>query len=69
MLRDSVPPASIVVSANTIAERAYAIYLDRGCQDGFDWEDWFQAEREIRTSVAVRSAVARPTSKKPQKRV
>jgi Protein of unknown function (DUF2934) len=68
-LRDSLPPAFIVVSANMIAERAYAIYFDRGCQDGFDREDWFQAERELTASVAVPTAVTRPTSKKPRRRV
>jgi hypothetical protein len=35
-----------------IARRAYELYVDRGRRDGQDWEDWFQAEREIRSVKA-----------------
>ena len=31
-----------------IAMRAYELYEQRGCQDGYTLEDWLQAEREIR---------------------
>jgi Protein of unknown function (DUF2934) len=27
--------------------RAYELYEGRGCADGFDLQDWLQAEREI----------------------
>ena len=30
--------------------RAYEIYIQRGRQDGLDLEDWFQAEKELKTS-------------------
>jgi Protein of unknown function (DUF2934) len=30
-----------------IARRAYQLYEGRGCLDGFDLQDWLQAEREI----------------------
>jgi len=30
-----------------IAQRAYELYLARGCVDGHDHEDWVQAEREL----------------------
>jgi Protein of unknown function (DUF2934) len=30
-----------------IAARAFNLYEARGCQDGFDVQDWLQAEREI----------------------
>ena len=30
-----------------IRQRAYAIYLERGAQDGSDLDDWLQAEEEI----------------------
>ena len=62
MLRDVVPRAFI--SAQQIADRAYAIYLDRGCHDGFDRDDWFQAERELKSPPAISSTVSRRTSKK-----
>ncbi len=32
-----------------IAERAYEIFLSRGGEHGRDQEDWFQAERELRS--------------------
>ena len=31
-----------------IQERAYEIYLKRGCKDGFALEDWLVAEEELR---------------------
>jgi hypothetical protein len=30
-----------------IASRAYYIYLERGCKDGHDRDDWLQAEYEL----------------------
>ncbi|SPP66339.1 DUF2934 domain-containing protein [Nitrospira lenta] len=32
-----------------IAKRAYELYLERGCREGCDVEDWVDAEREILT--------------------
>jgi len=29
------------------AQRAYQVYEERGCHDGFDLQDWLQAEREV----------------------
>ena len=29
------------------ARRAYQLYEARGCLDGFDLQDWLQAQREI----------------------
>ena len=30
-----------------IARRAYELFEKRGCQSGWDWEDWFRAELEL----------------------
>lgn len=30
-----------------IAKRAYELYEQRGCQHGYDMEDWLQAAREV----------------------
>lgn len=30
-----------------ISQRAYEIYLARGCEDGHDLSDWIEAEREL----------------------
>jgi len=32
---------------DAIAQRAYALYLARGREDGHDVEDWLRAEREL----------------------
>ena len=31
-----------------IAERAYALYLERGAEHGHALDDWLQAEQEVR---------------------
>jgi hypothetical protein len=41
-----------------IARRAYQRYEDRGGEYGHDWEDWFQAEHELR-QLALRQVVDR----------
>ena len=33
------------------AQRAYQLYEARGCLDGFDVQDWLQAQREILAQV------------------
>jgi hypothetical protein len=32
---------------DAVARRAYELYEHRGGEHGHDWDDWFQAEREI----------------------
>jgi hypothetical protein len=39
-----------------IALRAYALYCERGCQDGHAVEDWLQAERELQTRARFSAA-------------
>jgi hypothetical protein len=34
-----------------IAKRAFERYQGRGCQDGFDLDDWLEAEREVLSQV------------------
>ena len=50
--QSSIPTGeTILTDANLlhqcIALRAYEIYEARGCADGFDEQDWLQAESEI----------------------
>ena len=40
-------------SHEAIAARAYALFLARGAQHGSDWEDWIQAEGELRGAAGV----------------
>ena len=35
------------------ARRAYELFEDRGGEHGHDWEDWLQAERELREQGVV----------------
>lgn len=34
-------------TTDQIAERAYHLFLERGCQHGRDMEDWLEAERQL----------------------
>ena len=43
----SVPPLIIEPSSADIARRAFELYCARGHQDGYDVQDWLQAEREL----------------------
>ena len=52
--------------AMEIQKRAYELFLDRGCQEGFDLEDWLQAEKEVSGSStpAVKTKKATIAKKK-----
>lgn len=39
-----------------IEQRAYAIYEQRGCEDGHADEDWFAAERELSEQPAAEAS-------------
>lgn len=39
-----------------IAKRAFALYCERGCQDGREVEDWLQAERELQGTASSTAA-------------
>ena len=51
--RKAVIDGAANVTERDIARRAYDLYLGRGCEDGHDVEDWFQAEQELRRSSAA----------------
>lgn len=57
-------PAFVIVSAKDIAERAYAIYVDRGCADGLDREDWLRAERELTNPPMAEPVFARRATRR-----
>lgn len=43
-----MPAAETLVLAHAeIAQLAYSYWLERGCQHGFDRQDWVRAEREL----------------------
>lgn len=41
--------ASATISDEEIRERAYRRYLERGGGHGMDFDDWLEAERELKT--------------------
>ncbi len=45
----------VVLSAQEIAEAAYHRYLNRGGHDGGDFDDWLEAERELRSRSRPKS--------------
>ena len=49
-----------------IAIRAYGFFLQRGCADGWDVDDWLQAERELLGEVKKKNPAGR---KKPLEEV
>ena len=38
---------SLELTEDIIRARAYRFYEDRGCEDGYDLEDWVRAEAEV----------------------
>jgi len=36
-----------IPTAEQIEVRAYELYLERGCEDGYDLADWLAAEKEL----------------------
>ncbi len=48
-----VPPYELAF--DEIRLRAYEIYIQRGRIDGFDLEDWLQAEKELKENGNKRS--------------
>ncbi len=36
-----------------IRERAYHIYLNRGCSGGCEREDWLEAERQVKKELRI----------------
>ena len=38
---------SLELTEDIIRSRAYRFYEDRGCEDGYDLEDWLRAEAEV----------------------
>ena len=44
------------LNRDDVARRAFELYCARGCEDGYDLDDWFSAERELRTIASVSTA-------------
>ena len=38
-----------IITHEEISRRAYTLWMEKGCPDGTDEENWFRAENELRT--------------------
>ena len=47
------------LSREDIAHRAYELYTQRGCEPGWDLEDWIRAEKELSDEPIARPAETR----------
>ena len=45
-------PTVLIPIEQQIKQRAYELYEQRGRTDGHDWDDWLQAECEIKGTQA-----------------
>jgi hypothetical protein len=56
-------PNGDVVPDDMVAERAYQIYEARGGQHGADFDDWLEAERQLRQPPAPKSRKRSPSAR------
>ena len=56
------PAAAKAPTSEQIAQRAHEIYMARGGGSGQDFDDWLQAERELKAEGARKAAA---TPRKP----
>jgi Protein of unknown function (DUF2934) len=58
---------SKATSNEQIQARAYELYLERGCQDGRDVEDWLAAEEELKQRRAEVEAIFEQEKPEPKR--
>lgn len=60
-------PTKLTPNDTDIARRAFELYCARGCHDGYDTQDWLQAERELREAFAASQPqrISRPRRSRP----
>jgi hypothetical protein len=51
---------------DAIATRAYELYVQRGGEPGRDWEDWFAAERDLRSPAGYGVTRGREVAHRPR---
>ena len=49
------------ISSDEVARRAYEIYLSRGGGHGADFDDWLEAERQLKQPIAAKSKKRQPS--------
>ena len=53
--RSSVNPDKAGLDLDAVRRRAYELYEERGCLDGYHEQDWYTAEQELRGRKQSRS--------------
>ena len=61
------PEKDTQVPPELIQERAYYLYEQRGGNPGGNLADWFEAERQLRGEIALRTKQSKPTQKPKSK--
>ncbi|MGQ9572827.1 MAG: DUF2934 domain-containing protein [Dehalococcoidia bacterium] len=56
------------IDHDTIARRAYQIFVSRGCTDGHDVEDWLAAETQLQQERAGKAKPATPGTPRTRSR-
>jgi hypothetical protein len=46
--RPNTADEPLLVADDTVRDRAYELYEERGSEPGHEWDDWLKAERELR---------------------
>ena len=53
--KDHEPPDAIALPTEAeIADRAYHLWLERGCREGSEQQNWLEAERELHDAALSR---------------
>jgi hypothetical protein len=50
----SIPKIDLRTYINELNRRAYEIYQQKGSTHGHDWDDWFQAEKEVKRKYGIK---------------
>ena len=64
MAKNEIEPKAVVesvlsecVDANNFTQqverKAYELYLKRGSESGHEWDDWFEAERQVESEMST----------------
>lgn len=56
--------STVQVPHDKIAMRAYEKWCKRGCPHGSDKQDWYEAEKELRTELAQKGSTQGGTSRR-----
>jgi len=50
----TTPKIDLRTYVNELNRRAYEIFQQKGSSHGHDWDDWFQAEKEVKKKYGIK---------------